>query len=62
MEKKQIVLNYKGKIVYKERNDWLVLTRTLLAGFNAPIDTVAVFSTMRSLLIVPANPIIQVSL
>jgi len=34
----QIVLNYKGKMVYKERNDWLVLTRTLLAGFNAPID------------------------
>jgi len=23
----------------KERNYWLVLTRTLLAGFNAPIDT-----------------------
>ncbi|MFC1793498.1 hypothetical protein ACFL3Q_07925 [Planctomycetota bacterium] len=37
--RRQIVLNYKGKMVYKERNYWLVLTRTLLAGFNAPIDT-----------------------
>ena len=34
----QIVLNYKGKMVYKENNYWLVLTRTLLAGFKAPID------------------------
>jgi hypothetical protein len=25
-------------MVYKERNYWLVLTRTLLAGFDAPID------------------------
>jgi len=37
--KNQIVLNYKGKMVYKENNYWLVLTRTLPAGFNAPIDT-----------------------
>ena len=36
--KNQIVLNNKGKMVYKERIYWLVLTRTLLAGFNAPID------------------------
>ena len=34
----QIVLNYEGKMVYKKRNYWLVLTRTSLAGFNAPID------------------------
>jgi len=38
MDKNQIVLNYKGKMVYKERNYWLVLTRTLLAGFDAHID------------------------
>jgi len=37
-QKNQIILNYKGKMVYKERNYWLVLTRTSLAGFNAPID------------------------
>jgi len=37
--KDQINLNYKEKMVYKLRNYWLVLTRTLLAGFNAPIDT-----------------------
>jgi len=34
----QIILNCKGNSVYKERNYWLVLTRTLLAGFDAPID------------------------
>jgi hypothetical protein len=34
----QIILDYEGNLVYKERNYWLVLTRTLLAGFNAPID------------------------
>ena len=37
----QIVLNYEGKMVYKKRNYWLVLTRTSLAGFNAPIDSKA---------------------
>jgi uncharacterized membrane-anchored protein len=31
-------LDYEGNSVYKEWNYWLVLTRTLLAGFNAPID------------------------
>jgi len=36
--KNQIVLNYKGKTVYEQRNCWLVLIRTLLAGFNAPIN------------------------
>ncbi|MFQ6036532.1 MAG: hypothetical protein ACE5NM_11905, partial [Sedimentisphaerales bacterium] len=36
--KRQIVLNCEGNSVYKERNYWLVLTRTLLAGFDAPID------------------------
>ena len=35
----EIVLNEEGKLVYKKRNYWLVLTRTLLAGFNAPIDS-----------------------
>jgi hypothetical protein len=39
--KKQIVLNYEAKSVYKEKNYWLVLTRTLLAVFNAPIDTLS---------------------
>jgi hypothetical protein len=34
----RIVLNYKGKTLHKERNDWLVLTRTSVAGFNAPRD------------------------
>jgi len=34
----EIVLNEEGKLVYKKRNYWLVLTRTLLAGFDAPID------------------------
>ena len=34
----QIILNYEGKSVCKERNRWLVSTRTLVAGFNAPID------------------------
>jgi hypothetical protein len=29
-----------------EKNYWLVLTRTLLAGFNAPNDTFAVPSTL----------------
>jgi len=37
--RRQIILDYEGNSVYKERNYWLVLTRTLLAGFNAPIDT-----------------------
>jgi hypothetical protein len=32
-------LDYEGNSVYKEWNYWLVLTRTLLAGFNAHIDT-----------------------
>ena len=32
-------LNCGGESLYKERNHWLVLTRTLLAGFNAPIDS-----------------------
>jgi hypothetical protein len=36
--KKQIALNHKGKMVSKQRNYRLVLTRTLLAGFDAPID------------------------
>jgi len=41
----EIVLNEEEKLVYKKRNYWLVLTRTLLAGFNAPIDTKrAIFS------------------
>jgi hypothetical protein len=31
-------LNYEAKSVYKEKNYWLVLTRTLLAGFKAPND------------------------
>ena len=39
--RERIVLNYEAKSVYKEKNYWLVLTRTLLAGFNAPIDKVA---------------------
>jgi len=33
----QIILNYKGNSVYKERNYWLVLIRILLAGFNPHI-------------------------
>jgi len=37
-KRNQIVLNEEGKLVYKKRNYWLVLTRTSLAGFNAPID------------------------
>ena len=36
----EIVLNEEGKLVYKKRNYWLVLTRTSLAGFDAPIDSV----------------------
>jgi len=36
--RERIVLNYEVKLVYKEKNYWLVLTRTLLAGFNSPID------------------------
>jgi hypothetical protein len=28
-------------LVYKGVNYWLVLTRTLVAGFNAPIDNIA---------------------
>jgi hypothetical protein len=35
----QIVLDCEGNLVYKGVNYWLVLTRTLVAGFNAPIDT-----------------------
>jgi hypothetical protein len=34
----QIVLNCKENSVYKGVNYWLVLTRTLVAGFDAPID------------------------
>jgi len=30
-----------ANLVYKEKNFWLVLKRTLLAGFKAPIDTFA---------------------
>jgi integrase len=41
--KHQIILDYEGNSVYKKRNYWLVLTRTLLAGFNAPIDTIDKF-------------------
>jgi len=37
--RRKIILDYEGNSVYKERNYWLVLTRTLLAGFNAPIDS-----------------------
>ena len=36
--RERIILNYEAKSLYKEKNYWLVLTRTLLAGFNAPID------------------------
>jgi len=35
----QIVLNCEGNLVYKGENYWLVLTRTLVAGFDAPIDS-----------------------
>jgi hypothetical protein len=38
--RRKIILNYEGNSVYKERNYWLVLTRTLLAGFDAPIDII----------------------
>jgi hypothetical protein len=38
----QFVLNSDGNSVYKERNYWLVLTRTSLAGFDAPIDRHAI--------------------
>ena len=34
----QIVLNCEGNLVYKGVNYWLVFTRTLVAGFDAPID------------------------
>jgi hypothetical protein len=34
----QIVLNCEGNLVYKGVNYWLVLTRTLVARFDAPID------------------------
>jgi len=34
----KIVLNYEGNSVYKGVNYWLVLTRTLVAAFDAPID------------------------
>jgi hypothetical protein len=34
----QIVLDCEGNLVYKGVNYWLVLTRTLVAGFDAPID------------------------
>jgi len=37
--KGRIILNYETKLVYKEKNFWLVLKRTLLAGFEAPIDS-----------------------
>jgi hypothetical protein len=36
----RIALNYGVKLVYKEKNHWLVLTRTSLAGFNPPIDSI----------------------
>ena len=36
--KPQIVLYCEENLVYKGVNYWLVLTRTLVAGFNAPID------------------------
>ena len=38
--RERIVLNYEANLVYKQKNYWLVLTRTLLAGFKAPIDIV----------------------
>jgi len=37
--RERIDLNYERKSVYTEKNYWLVLTRTLLAGFKAPIDS-----------------------
>jgi len=36
----QIVLDCEWNSVYKGINYWLVLTRTLLAGFDAPIDII----------------------
>jgi hypothetical protein len=36
-----IVLNEKEKLVYKGANYWLVLNCTSLAGFKAPIDSLA---------------------
>jgi len=42
METPKITLKDKGNSVYNKRNYWLVLTRTSLAGFNAPIDSVDV--------------------
>jgi len=41
-QKGRIALHYEPKLVYKEKNHWLVLTRTSLAGFNAPIDIRAI--------------------
>jgi hypothetical protein len=35
----QNVLDCVGNLIYKGVNYWLVLTRTLLAGFDAPIDS-----------------------
>jgi len=32
-------LNYEANLVYEGKNYWLVLKRTLLAGFEAPIDS-----------------------
>jgi len=34
----KFILNYEAKLVYKEKNFWLVLTRPSLAGFKAPND------------------------
>ena len=39
----QIVLDCEGNLVYKGVNYWLVLTRTLVAGFDAPIDSLSLF-------------------
>ena len=36
--RQRIALNYETELVYKEKNLWLVLKRTLLAGFKAPND------------------------
>ena len=38
IEIERIVLKYEGKLVYKEKNFWLVLKRPSLAGFKAPND------------------------
>jgi len=33
----RIILNYEANLVYKKKNYWLVLTRTLLAGWTKPL-------------------------